>query len=105
MHNTIIIRLDYHYQMTEAQTAHRGQTKPQRETLMETVKPDFLRPIEASIALKISRSKLYEALQRGDIPSIKIAGLTRIPRRWIEGRVAEAMRTGSGEGDEPERAR
>lgn len=58
---------------------------------METAKPDFLRPIEASNALKISRSKLYEALQRGDIPSVKIAGLTRIPRRWIEDRVREAL--------------
>ena len=59
---------------------------------MET-KSDFLKPTEASIALKISRSKLYEALQRGDIPSIKIAGLTRIPRRWIEDRVREALNT------------
>ena len=57
---------------------------------MET-KSDFLKPTEASIALKISRSKLYEALQRGDIPSIKIAGLTRIPRRWIDERVTEAL--------------
>lgn len=65
---------------------------------METVKPDFLKPTEASIALKISRSKLYEALQRGEIPSVKIAGLTRIPRRWIEARVAEAMRAAGGEG-------
>ena len=67
---------------------------------METIKPDFLKPTEASVALKISRSKLYEALQRGDIPSVKIAGLTRIPRRWIEGRVAEAMRGADGKSDE-----
>jgi excisionase family DNA binding protein len=54
-------------------------------------KPDFLKPTEASIALKLSRSKLYEALQRHEIPSVKIAGLTRIPRRWIEDRVREAL--------------
>jgi excisionase family DNA binding protein len=58
---------------------------------VETVKPDFLKPIEASAALRISRSKLYEALQRGEVPSVKIAGLTRIPRRWIEDRVHEAL--------------
>lgn len=58
---------------------------------MEIVKPDFLRPVEASAALKISRSKLYEALARREIPSVKIAGLTRIPRRWIEDRVREAL--------------
>lgn len=55
------------------------------------IKADFLRPTEASEALKISRSKLYEALQRGEIPSVKIAGLTRIPRRWIDEQVEKAM--------------
>ena len=61
------------------------------ETIMENAKSDFLRPVEASAALKLSRSKMYEALSRGEIPSVKIAGLTRIPRRWIEARIAEAM--------------
>jgi excisionase family DNA binding protein len=61
---------------------------------MESVKSDFLKPTEASVALKISRSKLYEALQRGEIPSVKIAGLTRIPRRWIDDRVREALHDG-----------
>jgi excisionase family DNA binding protein len=56
-------------------------------------KADFLRPTEASAALKISRSKLYEALQSGEIPSVKIAGLTRIPRRWIDEQVNKAMQS------------
>jgi excisionase family DNA binding protein len=63
---------------------------------MEIVKSDFLKPVEASAALKISRSKVYEALARGQIPSVKIAGLTRIPRRWIEDRIREALTTASG---------
>jgi excisionase family DNA binding protein len=58
---------------------------------MEPVKSDFLKPAEASVALKISRSKLYEALASGAIPSCRIAGLTRIPRRWIDERVAAAL--------------
>jgi excisionase family DNA binding protein len=58
---------------------------------MEVTKPEFLKPIEACFALKISRSKLYEALQRGHIPSTKIAGLTRIPRRWIDEQVESAL--------------
>jgi len=57
---------------------------------MET-KPDFLKPSEASLALKISRSRLYEALQRGEIPSVIIAGLKRIPRRWIDEQVRSAL--------------
>jgi excisionase family DNA binding protein len=66
---------------------------------METAKSDFLKPAEASAALKISRSKLYEALASGAIPSCKIAGLTRIPRRWIDERVAAAL-TSFGATDE-----
>jgi excisionase family DNA binding protein len=55
------------------------------------IKQEFLRPTEASATLKISRSKLYEALQRGEIPWVKIAGLTRIPRRWIDEQISKAM--------------
>jgi excisionase family DNA binding protein len=58
---------------------------------METTTPEFLRPIEACLALKISRSKLYEALASGDIPSVRIAGLMRIPRRWIDEQVQSAL--------------
>jgi len=68
---------------------------------VENTKSDFLKPIEACAVLKISKSKLYEALQNGEIPSIRIAGLMRIPRQWIEARVAEAMHaSGGGKGDE-----
>lgn len=58
---------------------------------MERTKSDFLRPIDAGAALGISRSKLYEALQRGEIPSVRIAGLIRIPRRWIDERIRETL--------------
>jgi excisionase family DNA binding protein len=67
------------------------------EASMEMVQPDFLRPVEASVALKISRSKLYEAMQRGEIPFVRIAGLMRIPRRWVEERIGEAMAGASSE--------
>ncbi len=62
-------------------------------------KSDFLRPVEASLALKISRSKLYEALHRGEIPSVRICGLTRIPRRWIDDRVREALTAAAPDAD------
>ena len=67
---------------------------------MET-KPDFLRPSEASLVLKISRSKLYEALQRGEIPSVKIAGLKRIPQRWIDEQVRSALAKSGDAGEDP----
>lgn len=68
-----------------------GQIHTNKEVENMETKSDFLKPTEASLTLKISRSKLYEALQRGEIPSVKIAGLTRIPRRWIEERVHDAL--------------
>ena len=58
---------------------------------MEVTKPEFLKPIEACLALKISRSKLYEALARGDIPSVRNAGLLRIPRAWIDEQAKSAL--------------
>jgi hypothetical protein len=68
---------------------------------MESVKSDFMRPVEVSAALRLSRSKTYEALQHGDIPSIKIAGLTRVPRRWVDQKVREALAAcGEGESNE-----
>jgi hypothetical protein len=84
----------------EIEIARGGQNWRARENIMESVKPDFLKPSDVSIALKISRSKTYEALQRGDIPSINISGLIRIPRRWVDDRVAEAMRAADGKGNE-----
>lgn len=65
---------------------------------MET-KSDFLRPVDAVVALKISRSRLYEALARGEIPSVRIAGLIRIPRRWIDERVREALNADVGKNE------
>jgi len=58
---------------------------------MESSKPDFLKLTEACFALKISRSKLYEAVARGQIPSIRIAGMIRVPRRWIDEQVKRAV--------------
>ena len=59
-------------------------------------KSDFLKPVEAAETLRISRSKLYEALAQGEIPSVRIAGLIRVPRAWVEQQVAQAIATVEG---------
>ena len=51
----------------------------------------LLKPVKAFALLDISKSKGYEALQRGDIPSTRVAGQLRIPRSWVEQKVREAM--------------
>jgi excisionase family DNA binding protein len=65
---------------------------------------EFLKPVEAAVALSMSKSRIYEALQRGEIPHQRIAGMLRIPRRWIEEQVKKALRPfEAGAGPEPSR--
>jgi excisionase family DNA binding protein len=49
--------------------------------------PLLLRPAEAARLLGISRSKLYELLMEGEIPTIHIGRSVRIPlaqlRAWV----------------------
>ncbi len=40
----------------------------------------LLRPMEAAISLSIGRSKVYELMRLGLLPSVKIGGARRIPR-------------------------
>lgn len=53
----------------------------------------LLRPIEAAEAIGIGRSKVYELLASGEIPSIRIGGSVRVPvdalRAWIARQLAE----------------
>lgn len=52
---------------------------------------DFFKPVEACVVLNLSRTKLYNALARGEIPSTRIAGMIRIPRAWVEAKKQEAL--------------
>jgi excisionase family DNA binding protein len=53
---------------------------------METLKL-LLRPAEVAAALGLGRSKVYELIGRGVLPSIRIGGSVRVPvtelRSWI----------------------
>lgn len=52
---------------------------------------EFLRPVKAFAMLDISKSRGYEAIQKREIPHIRIGGLIRVPRRWIEEQVRKAV--------------
>jgi excisionase family DNA binding protein len=47
----------------------------------------LLRPVEAAEAIGIGRSKVYELIARGDLPSVRIGASVRVPvdalRAWI----------------------
>ena len=55
----------------------------------------LLRPIEAAEAIGLGRSKVYELLASGELPSIRIGGSVRIPvdalRKWIDGQLDARM--------------
>ena len=57
------------------------------------IQPLLLRPTEVATAIGVSRSKAYELLARGVIPSIRVDGVVRVPveslRSWIAARLAE----------------
>lgn len=53
----------------------------------------LLRPQEAATALGVSRSKVYELLQRGEIPKVIIGCSIRVPaaalQAWIDVKIKE----------------
>jgi excisionase family DNA binding protein len=57
---------------------------------METL---MLRPTEAAAAIGIGRSKVYELLASGELPSVRIGASVRVPvaalRDWIDGKLAQ----------------
>ena len=52
--------------------------------------PELLRVAEASKLMSLSRTKVYEMAEKGEIPVVRIGSAVRIPRRklllWIEER-------------------
>jgi excisionase family DNA binding protein len=53
----------------------------------------MLRPIEAADAIGVSRSKAYELIAAGQIPSVKVGGCVRVPvvalQAWIADQLAQ----------------
>jgi excisionase family DNA binding protein len=51
-----------------------------------------LRPAQVADALQISRSKSYELIAAGEIPSVLVGGCKRVPvealRQWIDRQLA-----------------
>ena len=39
---------------------------------------------EAAEALGVSRSHLYNLIQQGHLPTIRLGASVRVPRRWLE---------------------
>jgi excisionase family DNA binding protein len=54
----------------------------------------LLRPTEAAEVIGIGRSKMYELLARGEMPSMRVGGSLRVPlaqlREWVDRKVEES---------------
>lgn len=48
----------------------------------------LLRPIEAARAIKVGRSRIYQLIESGSIPSVRIGRSVRVPVRQLEEWVA-----------------
>ena len=66
----------------------------------ETENPLCLRVEEAARLLGISRSKTYELVATGDIPSVEIGGLRRVPRAALE-RIVSTQAREEADGTSP----
>ena len=59
----------------------------------------LLKPAEAADAIGVSRSRAYELIADGTLPSIRLGSSVRVPvsalREWIDRRVAEGIETRS----------
>jgi excisionase family DNA binding protein len=54
----------------------------------------LLRPVEAAEVIGVSRSKLYELLASGDLPSVRIGASVRVPVDALRAWIAEQLDAG-----------
>ena len=58
----------------------------------------LLRPAEAAEALGVSRSRCYELIKEGGIPSMRIGTAVRVPRVALEQWVASRVKAHEADG-------
>jgi excisionase family DNA binding protein len=51
----------------------------------------FVKPVRAAKLLDMSKSKIYEMIQRKQIPSVRLGGCLRIPMSALDDLVAKAI--------------
>ena len=60
--------------------------------MAESITSDFVfvKPVRAAKLLDMSKSKIYEMIQRNEIPSVRLGGCLRIPVAALDDLVAKA---------------
>lgn len=59
---------------------------------MDSIKSEFVfvKPVRAAKLLDMSKSKIYEMIQRRELPSVRLGGCLRIPMSALDDLVAKA---------------
>jgi excisionase family DNA binding protein len=62
------------------------------EDTVDSLKSEFVfvKPVRAAKLLDMSKSKIYEMIQRHEIPAVRLGGCLRIPMSALDDLVARA---------------
>jgi excisionase family DNA binding protein len=62
------------------------------EDAVDSIKSEFVfvKPVRAAKLLDMSKSKIYEMIQRNEIPYVRLGGCLRIPMSALDDLVAKA---------------
>jgi excisionase family DNA binding protein len=62
------------------------------EEAVDSIKSEFVfvKPVRAAKLLDMSKSKIYEMIQRKEIPAVRLGGCLRIPMSALDDLVARA---------------
>ena len=51
----------------------------------------LLKPADAAVLLSMSKSKIYDAIARRDIPCVRVAGMLRIPKVELQKLITQQL--------------
>jgi len=54
----------------------------------------LVKPVRVAFLIDSSRSFVYDAIKKGEIPSVRIAGVLRVPLAAVERLIAERLEKG-----------
>ena len=75
------------------QIDQRRTSRTRVEEAMDSSKSEFVfvKPVRAAKLLDMSKSKIYEMIQRNEIPYVRLGGCLRIPMSALDDLVAKAI--------------
>ena len=79
--------------MALLQIDQRRTSRTRVEDAVDNIKSEFVfvKPVRAAKLLDMSKSKIYEMIQRNEIPYVRLGGCLRIPMSALDDLVAQAI--------------